>query len=456
MDKLQPLLLFTDEAWQQCLESFLDTLSRQEAHTRLVDYRTTLRQFFTQERNPADVSMEEVEAFCRQLSYHGPVSYQTVKRRRQAIRDFYAFAQARGIFHGDNPACPPVIDKPAVPIIFSDENWQCCFTHYLEGLHRRSSSDATIVTYVSILARFFTQGLDPQKVVRADVLAFLQQPCASHGKQGKPPQVATRNARASIISSFYQFASGYEIASPSGPVPLYQRANPCAGLTYGKGNRAYKAMNPAEIKRFFAAIDKSTLMGKRDFSLFSFMLMSARRRSSVQRMTFGDLEQGLISDENGGSHEGWLYRFTEKGTSTQQDSAEISSAVVDLIMDYLAHDGRLATATPGMPIWRAHGPEVGGNVREGEVRALSSKAMASAMKKYCRLAGIDERKYSIHSWRHSSAKMRRLAGSSIAEISRTLRHSSLDMTVRYVGALVSQSDNGGRLLEKQLADLGVL
>ncbi len=74
MDKLQPLHLFTDAPWQQCLESFLDDLARRESHTTVVDRRTTLKSFFTPDRAPAAVLREEVEAFCRQTpSYHGGI-----------------------------------------------------------------------------------------------------------------------------------------------------------------------------------------------------------------------------------------------------------------------------------------------------------------------------------------------------------------------------------------------
>src|SRR5712691_5095203 len=98
MDKLETLRLFSDQRWQQCLTAFLDTLSEQESHTRLIDSRTTLAHFF-QDRNPETVSREDVEVWCRQTpSYHGPVSNQTTKRRRLAIRGLYDQAIEQGVY----------------------------------------------------------------------------------------------------------------------------------------------------------------------------------------------------------------------------------------------------------------------------------------------------------------------------------------------------------------------
>ena len=437
--------------WRQCLKSYLDSLATSgESHTVIKDHTTRITHFMEGREDLAAVSREEIQAFCRQPSCHGKPSCETIKRRRDAIRALYDFAIEQGVYTGDNPARPA--PKGKTPPVFDDPDWQAAYEQFLEEVEHKSGSQATVISYKAILRRFF-RGKSPLSVTRTDVHQFVYALNNGSRNPGTQPQTATKNQKCAALRSFFTFCTTFTTTTGEA---LYEKANPCNGIKFGKPAIAYKSLSPEEIRAFFAAIDRSTIQGKRDYSLYMFFLMSARRRSAVQRLKFGDLEQTLIADEHGKTHQGWCYHFTEKGNSTVQDSEEIESVVVDLIMEYLEADGRLSTATPSMPIWTAIGPPQGGTVRPGEVRPLTSKSMATAMKKYAQAASLDPNRMSLHSWRHSSAKMRRLAGSSVLDISRVLRHSSLDMSMRYIGKLVSQSDDGGRLLSAQLAQLGVL
>src|SRR5947208_6242055 len=136
MDSLQPLVLFSDHRWQACLESFLDDVSQRESHSTLVDYRTALRLFFTQYRNPEAVDHEAIETFCRRPTlYKRPPCEGTVKRRRKVLRLFYDYASARGIHAAANPACLPVEERRTVHNLFTDQHWQQCFNSFLLELH---------------------------------------------------------------------------------------------------------------------------------------------------------------------------------------------------------------------------------------------------------------------------------------------------------------------------------
>jgi integrase len=457
MDELQPLLLFTDQRWQACLETFLDDLTRRESHTKLIDCRTTLKSFFTQDRDRAAVLREDVETFCRSGSYHGAPSYQTVKRRRTTIRDFYDLALKIGIYQGANPGRPPVVDRESAPILFSDEHWQHCFEHYLQDLFRRSQSRASLISYTAILRRFFQGKSNPEKVTRADVSTFLQQPCASNGKHGQPAAIATINSRVSAIRTFYDFASAYTISGPDEePTPLFNRSNPTAGIRHGQPAQVYKSLSIPEIKKFFASIPND-LMGLRDRSWAWTLLLTCRRRSEITALRWGSIEYGMITDEQGDSHEGFLYHFRGKGRQAIDDVAELPAKAMEEIRAYLQADGRWEKMTPESPIWASIGPEIGGNVRPGEVRPFSAKGMAQRLKIYARAADIPEERFSMHSMRHTGAFLRKISGEDLFGISRVLRHKSLDMTKRYLeGLTIANADNGSKLVEARLKVLGVM
>ncbi len=455
-DILQPLHLFDDQRWQACLESFLDDVSRRESHTTLVDHRTTLKSFFTPDRDPAAVSCKEVEAFCKQTpSYHGPVSHQTVIRRRQTIRGLYDHAIKQGIFIWNNPGRRAA--KEVTPL-FGDPNWQQCFEHYLEDLYRRSQSQATIISYTGILRRFFEGRGNPDKVTRADVSTYLQQPCVSNGKQGQPAAVATINGRVSAIRTFYDYASAYTVAGPDGePILLFQRANPTAGIRHGQPAVHHKSLSLQEVKRFFDCMDPSDVIQARDRAIYWCYLLTCRRKSELANLRWGDIEYGLITDEDGSTREGYLFHFRGKGRQAILDSQELPEKCMEEIKHYLELSQRWETIKPEDPIFAAlpnqHGPS---NVKPGELRPLDASTIAKRLKHYAAQCGIDPNKFSLHSLRHTGAFLRKISGEDLFAISRALRHKSLDMTRRYLEELVTNGDRGSKLVEARLKALGVM
>ncbi|SRR6266704_572063 len=453
MDKLRT---FSDQRWQRCLETFLASLREQgQSRTVVTNCRNILCTFF-QDRAPEAVLATDVEAFCRATSYHGVPSGGTVKRKRKAIREFYDVALACELYQGPNPARPRVVDKAAVPHLFDDSTWQKCFEHFLEDLYRRSQSKATIESYTGILRRFFQGKGDPAKITRADVSNFIQQPCASNGKQGQPAAIATINIRITVIRMFFDFASGYTIAGPDGdPVPLFTRANPCAGLRHGQPAQVYKSLSLPEIKAFFAVIP-ATIMGLRDRSFFWTALLTLRRRSEIAALCWGSISHGMITSEDGSSHEGIMYTFRGKGRQAILDCAELPQKAYEEICAYLQAAGRWDTMTPESPIWSAIGPDKGGNVRDREVRALTASTVAKRLKVYARASGIPESRFSLHSMRHTGAFLRKISGENLFSISHTLRHKSLDMTKKYLeGLTIATADTGATAVSARLAALGV-
>ncbi len=73
--------------------------------------------------------------------------------------------------------------------------------------------------------------------------------------------------------------------------------------------------------------------------------------------------------------------------------------------------------------------------------------MNEQLKYYARAAGLDAQRLSIHSWRHTAAFQRHVAGQDILEIMRLLRHSSLRMTQEYLQVLSGEANSGAKLLQ---------
>lgn len=355
---------------------------------------------------------------------------------------------------------------PSLPGVGSDvAAWDRCLTRFLQQLYEQSRSEHTIRAYQRTLEAFFTSSAHggpakhPEDYTREDVEDFLHRPSASSRNAGKAPSTATINQRLSILSSFYSFAAAFTLAGPDGRSNvLLQTPPPTLGLRHGRPDRSYRAFSDEELDCFFAVIPTNTVKGLRDRAIFLLYFWTARRREEIARLRWGDLEQGVIVDESGKRRPGWRYRFYGKGHAGQEDIAELPGPAKLAIDRYLIAARRMNTLQANDPLFIAIGPEQGGGKRGVTLpldnqTPLTSRAIAYALKKYAREAGVDAERLSLHSWRHTAAQQRYTAGEDVRSLQRLLRHSNIATTDIYLQSLMGTADPGAKLLEDRFGHL---
>ena len=343
--------------------------------------------------------------------------------------------------------------------------WERCLAQFLRQLYDRSRSSKSVQDYRRTLITFFTSSSQggppkhPEEYTREDVEDFLHRPSISLRNYGSPPSTATINQRLSILSSFYKFAATFTIAGPDGrPQPLLKVPSPTTGIRHGRSDRTYRALSEEELDRFFSAIPTDTVKGLRDRAIFLLYFWTARRREEIARLRWSDIEEGIIVEEGGKRRKGWHYRFHGKGKSGQEDIAELPAPAKVAIDRYLIAARRMPKMQPDDPIFVAIGPEQGGGkpgvtLPPDDRTPLTSRAIAYALKKYAREAGVDEKRLSIHSWRHTAAQQRYAAGEDVRSLQRLLRHSNIATTDIYIRGLMGTADPGAQLLEDRFAHL---
>ncbi|HYT34337.1 MAG TPA: tyrosine-type recombinase/integrase [Ktedonobacteraceae bacterium] len=321
--------------------------------------------------------------------------------------------------------------------------WQRCIADFLNSIEDISGSKGSRQNYRSTLALFFTQHQDPESVTRGDVTAFISSPSFGNKNKGKPRSVSSRNGLLTAISSLYTYASTYEVDH----TPLFQKASPAQGLRHLKTPRAYRSMNESELAALFAAIDTSTVAGKRDYSLLLFYLISARRLSEIARLRLADLEETTIIDGNE-RRMAHIFHFRGKGKSREDDIAELPQIVYEAIDAYHVASERKATMTAESALFTSIYPGQGRRDGTKKDEPLKSSSIHLIFRKYARLAGLTNK--SVHSLRHASAQIRFSQGETILSLKRTLRHSSLNTTFIYLQGLTSQHDKGADLIVARL------
>lgn len=217
---------------------------------------------------------------------------------------------------------------------------------------------------------------------------------------------------------------------------LLQIPPPTVGIAYGKRGNHHNAFSPDELKRFFAAIDTSTVTGLRDKALFLLLFWSARRRSEIARLTWGAIEQYTVLDSHGRPRAIALYHFRNKGKGIlEDDSAELPQPALSAILHYLDVSGRMATITPADPLFV--------NYRGNP---LSVNGIRYLLASYVAKAGITTR-VSIHSFRHTRARAAYLVSNhDVLAVMKLLRHTNLATTQVYLEELAGTMDTTAELL----------
>lgn len=329
------------------------------------------------------------------------------------------------------------------PVFPHGSPWQRCYADFLRQLSR-THSHATEVAYAGVLSRFFCGGKSPDQYNRADVENFIYGKSDKSWTRSQDGSVrpATTNFRLSVLSSFYRYASTYEHEGQH----LLQRPSPTTGVHRKQPDRTHRTLTDDELRAFFAAIP-DTVLGLRDRALFCFYFFAARRRAEIQRLRWKDIQRSATVSS------GVVFHFRGKGKSYLDDSIELPTPVIEALMRYLEASGRLETIRPGDPLFVAIGrePGYGGNVKQGEVRALTEAGIIRRMEHYARLAGIEH--ISLHMFRHASVRARYAEGEDIRSLQHLLRHESLATTDIYLRTLVGTKDDGARLLAAKWGDL---
>ena len=178
------------------------------------------------------------------------------------------------------------IDSQQSNALFRDANWQTCFEQFLQEIYAHSGSVASYVNYRSILFQLFARDpeRDPASYGRRDVQEFIARTSTSRRNYGKPISASTANMSVTAITSFYKFASAWEVTPGQ---PLYTKALPTWGMRSRKRSSIEsRAMSPSELEALFSSIDRSVLIGKRDFALLCMYLLTCRRKSEIIRLTW--------------------------------------------------------------------------------------------------------------------------------------------------------------------------
>jgi integrase/recombinase XerC len=261
-------------------------------------------------------------------------------------------------------------------------------------------------------------GKHPAEVSPLDVEAWR----AGLKQQGLSPN--TIYARVCFLSSFFEWA----LRTPALKEQI--KHNP-ARLAMPKAPKPYqtesaKAWTDAELQAIVEVVrakaESGDLVGKRDYALLLFYLITGMRRQEViglrgRNLRLEDEAIVITGKVKGGDYVGREVR-----------DPELRAA----LLEYLTACGRLAVLKADGPLWTRHD-------RAGKPgAALSSHSFVKNLKRYAEQAGVGE--VHLHQTRHSFARIIAEESGSITDTQDALGHRNAATTRVYVQRIAVKKD----------------
>ena len=191
-------------------------------------------------------------------------------------------------------------------------------------------------------------------------------------------------------------------------------------------------LSVAEINTILGLIDRTTLLGKRDYALLLTGFYTGLRVAELARITLDSIRQE--------SPDTWSIRV--RGKRSKVTPVAVPSICVRAIQDYVTTYNRsrpipliacgegsgVGSITPSTPIWMPLTRS--GGVFKKSPRPMTSTALGNIVSRRSEAGGV---RIAAHDMRRTWASLARDAEMDMDDIQQQLRHASLDMTNHYIG-----------------------
>lgn len=260
------------------------------------------------------------------------------------------------------------------------------------------------VLYKSNLTQFFLwcsrTGKNARSLHRADILQFKDEMLRTKA-------VTTTESRLSVVKKFFEWAESNKFYT-----------NIALGIKLPRRRRDFKkqALTSDQAERLLSVIDRSAVVGLRDYAIISLMLRSGLRCIEVARLNIEDLEE----------IEGKFILKIQGKARTEKDSfVPVTPKALDSINDYLVRRGNLKD---GQPMFTNTPKHCRGS-------RMNTCRMSVMIKNHMKNAGINSPQITAHSLRHTAAVLLLEAGEDIYSVQLLLRHSSSKITEIYLKSI---------------------
>ena len=189
-----------------------------------------------------------------------------------------------------------------------------------------------------------------------------------------------------------------------------------------------------QIKKLLSGIDRNTLQGKRDFALINLLIRTGLRLIEVVRSDYRDLDRQSGDDA--------LLWVRGKGRDGKDECVVIAPDALTPILDYVK----------ARKIKSMQEPLFASLSDRNYGKRLTVFSVSRLIKNYLRRAGMNSKRVTAHSLRHTFGVLSIKAGASLYEVQLAMRHTNPTTTEIYLGDIERQK----RLDEAPEKKIGLL
>lgn len=199
---------------------------------------------------------------------------------------------------------------------------------------------------------------------------------------------------------------------------------PKVGKTFKK-----KALGAEQSAGLIKSIDVNTDKGKRDLAVIALMLFCGLRCVEIQRANVGDLDSKLE-----------FLSVQGKGKADKTDRVRIGDKLRKILQMYLS---TIDTSDKSQALFRS-------KARRNLNQRMTTRSISGIVKNALRRYGIDDRSVTAHSLRHTSATIALKQGLPIDEVSKAMRHASINTTMIYNHAISEENNRSEETIENAI------
>jgi integrase/recombinase XerD len=181
--------------------------------------------------------------------------------------------------------------------------------------------------------------------------------------------------------------------------------------TTTKGHRK-QALTEEQAVKVVQGVDRTTNTGKRDYALLVLLFNTGLRSIEITRASVGDIQHDEL-------------RVHGKGRTEKDDFVILNTTAQAALNDYLKSRGSLTSESP---LFESES-------NRGKGAPLSSRAVQHLVSSYFTKAGVKSSLITPHSTRHTFASVALQHGTDVMQVKESLRHSSVQTTMRYTHML---------------------
>ena len=238
-----------------------------------------------------------------------------------------------------------------------------------------------------------------QRATKGDILKYKQELINRYSN-------STVCLKISSLKSFYRFLNEQELANDI--------TKNIKGAKISKGFKR-DIFTLEQIQEIMKSIDRTTLVGARDYAMVNLFLRTGLRSCEVNRANIEDIR----------NKDGEIVLYVQgKGRTDKDEFVVLTPSMLNILNEYLNMREQNQHITDTSPLFISLSDRNFGE-------RLSLFSIRWLVKNILREAGINSKRLTTHSTRHTAITLSLLSGADLLEVKEMARHTSVDTTLLY-------------------------